>query len=65
MNGHPRDQAKCPHMTGGRSSEGRVGSARRNGLYPLHDYISYIHAEYNTAGGRSRRGRPRQVLLYY
>ena len=33
MNGHPRDQAtrqKCPYMTGGCSSEGRVGGSKRN-----------------------------------
>ena len=33
MNGHPRDQEKCPYMTGDRSSEGRVGGAKRNTPY--------------------------------
>ena len=30
MNGHLGTRQKCPYMTGGRSSQGRVGGAKRN-----------------------------------
>ena len=29
MNGHPRDEAKVPYMTGGRTSKGRAGGGRQ------------------------------------
>ena len=52
MNGHPRDQAKVSvgaYMTGGRSSEGRLGGAKRNTPYTTRPYIttSDIDTEYN------------------